>query len=108
MKTGLIRPSRNSGIGIPVGLGYIASYLKQYQNDIYCSLLDTGTSSHKEIHRFLNNKADVIGISSTYRTFNEPRYLAKEIKQQSSNTFIVIGGPHVSIMYDKVLRGLRF
>lgn len=108
MKIGLIQPSRNSGIGIPVGLGYIASYLKQYQNDIYCSLLDTGISSHKEIHRFLNNKADVIGISSTYRTFNEPRYLAKEIKQQSSNTFIVIGGPHVSIMYDKVLEESSF
>ena len=72
----------------PLGLGYIASYLRQYYGN-----LDIRISNNlEEIIRF---KPDIVGITGYTQNFETVKKISAQIKQELSVP-IIIGGHHIT------------
>ena len=88
---------------MPLGLGYLASYVLSRNKDIEVSVLDSGVSCQREIEEFLNQPYDAIGVTVTSRTYHEAVELARTFGQSRTDAPVIFGGPYVSIMMDKVM-----
>lgn len=77
----------------PLGVAYIASYLKEYSkiDDLDVIIVD------KEDHmkRIQKEKPDIVGISSVTKEFSETQQFAKEVKSKF-NIPVIIGGVHIT------------
>ncbi|MCI5133604.1 MAG: radical SAM protein [Candidatus Electrothrix sp. AW2] len=103
-KVALIYPSDfSSDKSLPLGIGYLASYLLKQNDDIAISVLDTGICTQQEYTSFIKEKYDVVGFSVSTRAYREGISIAKKIRANHPNVPIVFGGPHVSVMLEKVL-----
>lgn len=88
----------------PLGLGYIGTVLQQ--NDYVCRILDFYLKdvSVKDLKKILSEgNPAVVGISTTTETYKSGIRLAKIVKEFSSETPIVMGGPHVTFEYEVAL-----
>lgn len=94
----------------PIGLLYIASYLKS-KGDHEIQVID-GFSGRINDEQFLSqivsDKPDVIGLSCTSYTFLKSVELLEKIKQELPNTIIVLGGIHVTFYATAVVKGYKF
>ena len=84
----------------PIGLGFIAAYLKKHyvgELDIQCY---QGNFDSDEIIIEACIDADVIGFSCTSPAWPHALRLAEEIKAKNSNARTVFGGFHVSALPD--------
>lgn len=98
-----VYPSKQtSELGMSLGIGYLASYISR-NNNIDVKILDTGVSTEKEIDEFLECEYEALGISVTSRTYSEAINISRKFKELHSNTPIIFGGPHVSIMMSDIL-----
>jgi len=105
MKIGLVHPSKQSiGKQMPLGLGYLASFLSSKNTGIEIRVLDTGIANKRETASFFADKYDIVGISVTTRAFTEAVQIAKTLKHINPHVPIVFGGPHVSIMMQQVMK----
>jgi magnesium-protoporphyrin IX monomethyl ester (oxidative) cyclase len=77
----------------PLGLAYIASYLREYGNFGNTIIID----KEDPIERIKKEKPDLVGISSLTHEFPKANSLAKEIKTEF-NIPVIIGGQHISLM----------
>ncbi len=75
-----------------LGIGYIASYAKEY-------------GGYKNIKKYkggdnitFKKYPSVVGISSVTQNFNIAKELARKIKKQSPNTKIIMGGIHITLL----------
>lgn len=81
----------------PLGIGYIASVLEESGVEVEIIDCQPLNMTHEELAKTLGRKdADVIGITSTTLSFPSAVKTAMEAKKESPNSFIVIGGPHVT------------
>ncbi len=79
----------------PMGLAYIATYLREYMGFENTEIIDTNVENvWNGIKRY---KPDVIGISSMTITYSKAMELAKRIKQELDIPCL-IGGPHISTL----------
>ncbi len=87
----------------PLGLGYLASYLKLkgYTN---VSVKLSAFDSEKDIIEDAA-KADLVGITVTSPMMTHGNHLAKEIKKRNKNTVIVFGGVHPTACPDTTVKG---
>lgn len=92
MKLALINPDRIS-VDPPLGLGYIASYLREYGNFEDIVIID----KEDPIKVIRKEKPDIVGITATTSDFPEANRIAKEIKK-NFDIPIIIGGHHISLM----------
>ena len=92
MKLALINPDRIS-VDPPLGIAYIASYLRKYGNFDDIVIID----KEDPIKAVRKEKPDVVGISATTSDFPEANRIAKEIKE-SFEVPLIIGGHHISLM----------
>jgi len=108
----ILAPSPNPGLMIsfeyqgmpPLGLGYIATYLAQY--DYSVKIVDMsfrGTTINTVLSVLSKNKPKMIGISCTTETFWTAVRMATIIKKQYPDIIIVFGGSHVSFEYEIAL-----
>jgi len=105
MKIALVYPSRQSDEKqMPLGLGYLASFILSKNSNIKVKALDTGVARKKEITSFIRDDYDLVGISVTSKAYAEAVNLAKMFKEHNPNVVIVLGGPHVSIMKQEIMR----
>jgi len=74
----------------PLGLGYLSSYLKKYQD---ISAVDL----HVDLDDLLAGKPDIIGITAFSQDYSQAISYAEKIKKKS-NVPIVIGGYHISAL----------
>jgi radical SAM superfamily enzyme YgiQ (UPF0313 family) len=74
----------------PLGLGYLASFLRKAAKDVHVVYED----DPPKIARY---NPDIIGISSITRNFNASIDLARQIRKTCSSP-IIIGGVHISAM----------
>jgi radical SAM superfamily enzyme YgiQ (UPF0313 family) len=83
----------------PLGLMYLASYLKKYSDhkvEILDMILERTTLA--EIKTLLiTKKPDAVGIYTTSLTVNNVYKLTATIKEIDRNIKVIIGGPHVDI-----------
>jgi len=91
-------------IGIPVGLAYIASYIRE--RGIKVSVYDANIVSfrHSIFRDFIKDKMpDIVGISATTIQIMDAGYIADLIKSVDSRIVTVIGGAHVSAIPEQTL-----
>lgn len=106
MKVALIYPSKRADVSqMPLGLGYLASYVLRENDDIEVEVLDTGIASEKELKAFCNCRYDIVGFSVTSRGYNEAVELAKSFKEADKSIFIAFGGPHVTLLREQSIQG---
>lgn len=92
--------SDNEGYFPPLGIMYIASYLKKYQKDCQIVVIDSVLEklSYSQIARQAANfNADIVGISCWTFSLIDSLQVAKEIKEVSPHTLVCLGGPHTNI-----------
>ena len=99
-KIALVRPLYDSEIITPpLGIGYLSSYLKNSDYDVF--LIDALKNNLREadIFKFLQvNKIDVLGITCMSATYNEAVRLSLFIKEHDKNIIVVIGGIHPTFL----------
>ena len=109
----LVRPSygqsRHAIATIPVGLGYIAEALAREGIDYELfdmAFEDQGLKKYDVQHlkeKVKELKPDVIGFSLMTLSYKQHYALIEEIKKDFPEVIIVVGGPHVSTLREKVL-----
>jgi magnesium-protoporphyrin IX monomethyl ester (oxidative) cyclase len=92
MKFALIYPYQKL-FDPPLGLAYIASYLREYGNFGNTIIIDKEDS----IERIKKEKPDLVGISAMFLNFDKINVMANQIKKEFDIP-LLLGGPHVSSM----------
>ena len=108
MKVLLIKGSnltaRSKGATPPLGLMYIASYIRQQRHD-EVRILDTRLYKHrlKEVYAILRDfKPDIVGIGAL--TFEAPSlYQIAHLVKQTGKIPVVAGGPHATSVPREVM-----
>lgn len=127
MQVLLINPSRTfarrkidrTAVGLPVGLLYVASSLREAGHDVVlidCLInpntamrrkggcIDIGISDQVLQDLILKSKADVIGIGAPFTAqWHNSLRAVRLAKRQLPSAVIVLGGPHASIDHSEVL-----
>jgi radical SAM superfamily enzyme YgiQ (UPF0313 family) len=85
----------------PLGLAYISSILKK--NFIETKIIDLNIENLDLRKYFSENMPDVIGISSVVTNANQALQISKQAKSILPESFVVMGGPYVSIMKKNLL-----
>lgn len=94
----------------PLGLMYIASYLREYTNH-EIKIIDAVAEklSYEALGKVLSDyKPDVVGISSFTYTFYDALKTARLVRQLSPSAHISIGGPHTSLFPDETMTHKEF
>jgi len=103
-KPGMFYLEKRQGFLPPLGLGYLATYLKEkaYTVKIIDLLLPNKTvDTVKTVLR--HNKTHVVGFSCTTETYKTALRLARMVKEVNAQAVVVFGGPHVSFEYESAL-----
>jgi len=94
------------GSAPPLGLAYIAAYLREKNKDINISILDAEALSLglEDVKKhIIKIKPDVVGITSTTPCFYYSLKIAELTKKVSKNIKVVIGGAHPSALPRKTI-----
>ncbi|MDI6853136.1 MAG: glycosyltransferase [Deltaproteobacteria bacterium] len=88
----------------PLGLGYLAGYLKKYYPGGHrFRLIDYAWQTDRDLNAALSDfPPDLIGITATTNTFPEARRIAALIKTRCAAP-IIIGGVHITAMPEDLL-----
>ncbi|MDO8623483.1 MAG: radical SAM protein [archaeon] len=95
MKVYLINPDYMLYSHPPLGLAYLASYIKKNYPSVEIKILDQ-VSKKQILKKIKKDKPDVVGISAVSENWVSVKEMAKEIKSLHENTKIIIGGVHVT------------
>jgi radical SAM superfamily enzyme YgiQ (UPF0313 family) len=103
----LVNPAHHvewPGLTPPLGLGYLAETLQG--NNIEYDILDMNLGySLKHVLRKLDHfQPDLVGMSMITRNYRGFYSILDSIKQHNSQIHIVVGGPHVTIFKEQVLK----
>lgn len=104
MKLALVNVFKDVGAP-PMGLVYIATYLKEYANFEDTKIIDTNV--HDVWYELKRYHPDLIGISAMTVAYNKAIQLANKIKQDSdlSDVPVLIGGVHISTLPASLNKG---
>jgi len=90
------------------GLLYLAAILDRNNYDV--EILDLEQFLHlgkKDVQKIIINNSfshKIIGITSLTNTFTHAKKIAKVIKDSYPHKIIIFGGPHVSFLYENILK----
>jgi anaerobic magnesium-protoporphyrin IX monomethyl ester cyclase len=104
----LIKPPQETNeVQPPLGLGYLASSVKDLANvKIIDSIKDQLTSI--DVIKILNKqKLDIIGLQCYTVDFNTVKFIIKKIKQILPKTIVIVGGPHPTLAPIDTLNNLE-
>lgn len=88
----------------PMGLAYLASYIRKEGFDPLIIDLNIDAYSDEEISETVREYSPLaVGISFMTNQYGESLKLAALIKRSLKSTFVVVGGPHVSSLPHQVL-----
>ncbi len=95
----------------PLGIAYLASYLKQQvQHPLQISLLDCEAehlSDPASVTSFiLKREPHVVGFSVVTGTFHIVSRLAQDIRRSRPDVVIVAGGPHITALPEEPMPGV--
>lgn len=115
MKTALINPNSSRAKGInkatiepPLGIGYLATYLKE--KGMGCRLIDANILqlNEKEILNRLDTDTKIIGISFNIVSATAAFQLIKYLKPKLSDSVFIAGGPYPSSLPERCLSEFGF
>lgn len=94
------------GYNPPLGLLYVAAYLKKYSNyDV--NVIDAqveGLDYDGLKHKIVKGKPHVIGITTMTMTLIDVLKTARLVKEINPNITIVLGGPHTSLFPEETIQ----
>jgi radical SAM superfamily enzyme YgiQ (UPF0313 family) len=103
MKIALINPpSKTSFPQPPLGLVCIAAVLEKNGHEVNIIDAQALKIDENEVAERIAG-ANVVGITSMTPTFNSAVNVAKAIKKINNSCFIIMGGPHVTVLPEKTL-----
>jgi len=89
----------------PLGILYLASYVRQARADIEFRAIDGYNEKPKAVPGAVGAFGpDVVGISFTSQAATGAYKLIRELKQQDPDVFVVIGGPHPTALPEDCFR----
>ena len=115
MKTILINPNTSSAKGInkatiepPIGIAYLASYLKK--NGHACSLIDANILqlSDQDVLKKIDSDTAIVGISFNVVSAISAFKLVKYLKSELPNTIFIAGGPHPTCIPEICINEFEF
>lgn len=108
MKVLLVNPPSGcklAGTLLPVGISYIASYVRQAGFAV--DILDAaalGLDHQEALERIVRAKPDIVGISVATGVHQSAVRLGRMVKAALGDVRIILGGPHVHFMYGSLMR----
>lgn len=85
------------GKQIPLGLYYLAAYIREHGYEVYAIDAEARRFSIKDILAIVKNERyTVLGVSATTVAFHRALGLAEAAKKYLADITTIIGGPHVS------------
>jgi len=92
--------NENEGCFPPLGVIYVASYLKEHEKD--CDILVIDSVCEKLDYNGIGEKVsafspDIVGISCWTFSLVDALEVAREVKRRKPSTYVCLGGPHVTI-----------
>ena len=96
---------------LPIGLGYIGSYLKKNIPDTKVIVIDSDVQGYHSVDKFVkrikDEKPDVLGITVFSHMVLITKEVLKRIKAElGKDICLVVGGPHVNAVREKVFRDM--
>ncbi|MFA5858339.1 MAG: radical SAM protein [Elusimicrobiota bacterium] len=91
----------------PIGMLYIASYLKNHSKNVGIKVLDACTEqyTHEQVKGFIDKeKPDIVGIYFSTYYLNDGIIVAKSVKQLNAKTLVIAGGPHVMLYPEETIK----
>ena len=84
----------------PLGLGYVASFLRRQGHQVRLLLGLTPDVLHHQLETF---QPDLVGISCMTPTYPQAVAICREVKKRSQAA-TVLGGPHVTALQEEILQ----
>lgn len=100
-------PSNNkyfTNLQPPVGLLYIASYLRENGIDVFLADLNTVRNWGKKLTQLFRDHAfTTVGISSNVSNYDQTLEIASLVKTINSHVKVVVGGPHPTVVPEEYM-----
>lgn len=110
MKIVLIKPfipqNQRTILTLPIGLLYLASYLKKNIPEIKIKILDPDIflgTFEEFVKSIILEKPDIIGVSVFSHTINETNKIIAALKDRLQNVKILMGGSHLNAVRSNAL-----
>ena len=91
----------------PLGILYLAAYVREHSSDFEFKALDgyqlSGERVLKCVEEIKRYQPDVLGVSMTTQGASGGYAIIKQIRELLPDTFIVTGGPHVTTLPEESL-----
>lgn len=103
----LVNPSYRAewpGLTPTIGLGYLAETLQRNAIEYNVFDMNLGYSVKHLLQKIKDYQPDLVGIGLITKDYTWVYSILEEIKQSNSQINIVVGGPHVTILKEQVLR----
>lgn len=94
----VIKPNKFTTLSkIPLGVGYIASYLRKYNDPVEIKIIER--SYEQDIKDLIRTfKPNVVGISSSTQNYGPACVIASEIKAIDNEILVIVGGHHITAL----------
>lgn len=79
----------------PLGILYLASYVRQKRSDLKIHAIDGYKENRRELaNKIIKFNPKVLGVSFTTQAATGAYKLINEVKQRNDKIYVVVGGPH--------------
>ncbi len=79
----------------PLGILYLASYVRQRRNDLQIRAIDGYKENRTElVKKVIEFDPEILGVSFTTQAATGAYRLINEVKQRNGKIYVVVGGPH--------------
>lgn len=95
--------SPHSKLTLPLGLAYIAAVLLKEGREVIAKDFNISGLNLRRVDNMIRQKPRIVGISAHTETYPNALKIAKRIKELDESIFVIMGGPHVSILPKDVL-----
>ena len=87
-----LRPGQNAHLFLPVGLGYVMTYVKKYGYNFDLLDIDVGNYSNDYVEKyFRENKFDIICLGSIVTHYSWIKWCINTIKKYQPNAIVIVG-----------------
>lgn len=92
------------GTNIPLGILYLAAYLREKQPDLVLDVVDGTVASYRDtLSRILSFAPDILCLSYTTVVAMSAYRLIGEVKARLPKVCVIVGGPHATALPEEAL-----
>ncbi len=97
--------SKHSRLSPPLGLAYIAAVLRQHDYGVTAQDFNFMSTGPEHVDAILEQWSPrILGISVHTETYPNGLKLAQAAKRIDPRTTVVLGGPHATVLYEKIIQ----